>query len=75
MSASPNERLEEVRAELRAVVERLGDLAYEELRRAVEAGEARRPELERQLTRARHAVERALVVLGDADGGGDMPTP
>ncbi len=62
MSAS-DERLEEVRAGLAVMAERLADLAYEELRRAVEAGEERRPELERRLTRARHAVERAVAML------------
>jgi len=58
-----------VRLELAAIAERLGDLAYDELRRAVEAGEAKRPELERRLTRARHAVDRAGSILAARDGG------
>jgi len=53
-----------VRDELVHIGDRLGDLAYDELRRAVDAGETSRPELERRLTRARHAVERAVAILG-----------
>jgi hypothetical protein len=64
--------LDAVRADLASLAERLADLAYEELRRAVADGEGKRPELERRLTRARGAVERALAILRDtADGDGD----
>ncbi|MCU1495312.1 MAG: hypothetical protein JWO62_3076 [Acidimicrobiaceae bacterium] len=62
-----DEALEELRGELEALAERLGDLAYEELRRAVEEGETKRPERERRLTRARNAVERAVALLRAAD--------
>lgn|GEM_PF-727714 len=60
--------LDAIRAELASLAERIGDLAYEELRRAVADGEGKRPELERRLTRARGAVERAVGILR---GGGD----
>lgn len=62
-----DEAVDAVCSELEALVERLGDLAYEELRRAVEEGETERPELERRLTRARHAVERAVALLRGHD--------
>ena len=61
--------LDAIRAELASLAERIGDLAYEELRRAVADGEGRRPELERRLTRARGAVERAVGILQDGTGG------
>jgi len=60
--------IEEVRSELHRLAERLGDLAYEQLRRAVDDGATKRPELERRLTRARRAVERAAHLLGGDDG-------
>ena len=60
--------LDAIRAELASLAERIGDLAFEELRRAVADGEGTRPELERRLTRARGAVERAVGILqGAAD--------
>ncbi len=64
-----DDSVDEVREELAGLAERLGDLAYEELRRAVAAGEQVRPELERRLTRARRAVERAAAILSARDVG------
>ncbi len=61
--------LDAIRDELASLAERIGDLAYEELRRAVADGEGRRPELERRLTRARGAVERAVGILQDGTDG------
>jgi hypothetical protein len=55
--------LEEIRAGLVAVTERLDELALAVLHEAVEAGATTRPELERRLTRARHALERALALV------------
>ena len=60
-------QLEEVRDALGALAEQLADLALVALRDAVEAGETSRPPLERQLTRARHAVERAAAILAGAE--------
>ncbi len=67
-SGRPGE-LDAIRDELASLAERIGDLAYEELRRAVADGEGRRPELERRLTRARGAVERAVGILQDGTDG------
>ncbi|HLI15703.1 MAG TPA: hypothetical protein VKV23_06605 [Acidimicrobiales bacterium] len=50
--------------ELRALSERLDDVALDALRRAAEAGATARPPLERRVTRARHAIERAIALLG-----------
>jgi len=53
----------DVRARLATIAEELGDLAMTVLRDAVEAGADKRPELERRLTRARNAVEKAVHLL------------
>lgn len=63
----PAEELDGIRGELESLAERLSDLAIEVLREAVAAGETRRPETERRVTRARHAVERAVGILAGAD--------
>ncbi len=55
--------LEELQQEVLALVERLDDLALEVLRDAAASGAERRPEVERRLTRARHALERAVGLL------------
>jgi hypothetical protein len=66
-----NDVLGEVCAEIERLAERIGDLAVDELRRAVSAGEEKRPELERRLTRVRHGLERAAHLLGGRDGDDD----
>ena len=58
--------LESIISDLEGVRDRLGDVIFGELRRAIEAGETKRPDLERRLTRAAHAVDRALAVLRGA---------
>ena len=62
-AVSPPSDLDEIRYELSAIAERLADLAMDSLRQAIGEGESRRPDLERRLTRARHAVERAIGAL------------
>ncbi len=59
----------QIRDELASLAERLADLGIRSLREAIEVGETRRPEIERRLTRARHALERAIGML--SDGAGD----
>ncbi len=49
---------------LDALAEELADAALDALREAMAAGE-RKPELERRLTRARRAVERAASLVRD----------
>jgi hypothetical protein len=55
--------LDEVRAALDGIVERLDELAFDVLREASAAGRSTRPALERRLVRARNAVERARRLL------------
>lgn len=55
--------LEEVRAGLDGLVERLDELAFDVLREAAAAGRTSRPALERRIVRVRNALERARRLL------------
>jgi hypothetical protein len=59
--------LDDVRDRLTAISEELGDLSMQVLREALESGATARPDLERRLTRARNAVDKAAHLL-DATG-------
>lgn len=63
--------LDDIRERLSAIAEELSDRALDVLREAVARGETGRPAAERQITRARAAVERAVGILGGV-GGDDM---
>lgn len=65
------EELEAIREELAGLAERLATIGMDSLREAVTAGETRRPDLERRVTRARHAVERAAGILAGSEAGAD----
>jgi hypothetical protein len=65
--ASPSEELESIRSELSAIAERVADLAIQSLREAISERAKGRPPLERQLTRARNAIERAIAILAGAE--------
>lgn len=59
--------VEEIVSNLQGVSEDLADKALDALKEAHRVGEAKRPELERQLTQARRAVEKAIGVLSRLD--------
>ena len=59
--------VEEIVSNLQSVSEDLADKALDALKEAHRAGETKRPELERQLTQARRAVEKAIGVLSRLD--------
>lgn len=63
------EQLQGIVADLGAISERLDDLTTEVLREAVRSHATRRPDLDRRLTRARRAIERATLALSAADTG------
>ncbi len=50
--------------QLKQISEQLADQALTALKQAHAAGESKRPELERTLTQARRAVEKAISLLG-----------
>jgi hypothetical protein len=68
-----DDRIGEVTGELRAIVERLDEIAFDALREAVAEGQTARPELERRVVRARNAIDRALRILenGGLPGSAD----
>lgn len=55
--------LAEIAGLVEAAIERLDELVFRELRDAVGRGDAKRPEIERRMTRARNALRRALPLL------------
>ena len=48
---------------LKAISEQLADKALDALKQAHAAGESKRPEIERTLTQARRALEKAISLL------------
>ena len=63
--------VEDIRTRLAGIAEELADRALDVLREAVDRGETGRPDDERRLTRARAAVERAVMLLGGRGEGDD----
>ena len=61
------EKLEDIRDRLQDIAEELSDLGITALHEALEADgvEAKRPEIEKRLSRARRAVEKAASIVGD----------
>jgi hypothetical protein len=57
--------LDDVRTRLEGIAEELADMALTVLRDAVDQGADKRPDLEKRLTRARTAVEKAVNLLHD----------
>ncbi len=58
-------RLSEIRSRLESIAEELTEVSVEVLREAVEAGERKRPEIDKRLGQARRSVEKAARLLAD----------
>ena len=58
---------DEIRGRLEVIAEELADLAIVRLRESIDAGGSELPVDERRLTRARRAVEKAIVILREPD--------
>ncbi len=58
------EQLEDIISRLETIAEELNDYSMRILSDAIEAGETSRPPLEKQVSKARRAVEKALQHLG-----------
>ena len=52
---------------LAAIVEELDEIAFDRLRLAASEGQRARPDDDRELTKARRAVERAVALLRNLD--------
>lgn len=61
---SIEENSKQIVDQLKQISEQLADQALSALKQAHAAGESKRPELERTLTQARRAVEKAISLLG-----------
>ena len=61
---SMEENSKQIVGQLKQISEQLADQALSALKQAHAAGESKRPELERTLTQARRAVEKAISLLG-----------
>lgn len=62
-----DDSIDDLRGRLEVISDRLGDHIMATLRDALEAGEKSRPEIERVLSRARRAVDKAVLLLGQLD--------
>lgn len=58
---------DEICQRLEAISEELADLAMVRLKESIDAGGTELPVDEKRLTRARRAVQKAIVILADAD--------
>ncbi|MEO8364103.1 MAG: hypothetical protein ABI570_06960 [Ilumatobacteraceae bacterium] len=56
--------IDDLVAQLKSISDDLADKALDVLKQAHRAGESKRPEVERTLTQARRAVEKAVSLLG-----------
>ena len=63
VSDSTLHRMEDLRVRLESMSEELADLAIDVLRQAIDEGAGARPPLEKPLTQARRAVEKAARLL------------
>ena len=65
-----NEKLDAISDQLRAISDDLADIAIEALREAIDDKEfsGKRPEVERRVTRARRAVDKAAGILNESSG-------
>ena len=59
--------LDDIRGRLEGIAEELADLAIVRLRECVDAGTTELPIDEKLLTRARHAVEKAVHIISEVD--------
>ena len=62
---------DELRTRLETISEELADLAIIRLRESIDAGGHELPVDEKRLTRARRAVEKAIVLLSEPDDSMD----
>jgi len=57
--------IEEIRAQIENLVEKIADLAMQDLRERIDAGEEKSSSKEKQLIRARRSLEKASHLLSD----------
>ena len=55
--------IEEIRSQIEGLVEKIADLAMQDLRETIDAGEQKTSSKEKQLTRVRRSLEKASHLL------------
>ena len=69
-----NEKLDAIRDQLRVISEDLADIAIEALREAIDDKDfsGKRPEVEKRVSRARRAVDKAAGILNESSGSSNF---
>jgi len=57
--------IEEIRSQIEGLVEKIADIAMQDLRETIDAGEDKSSSKEKQLIRVRRALEKASHLLSD----------
>jgi DNA topoisomerase IB len=58
-----NSEIEEIRSQIEGLVERVADLAMQDLRETIDAGEVKSSSNEKELVRVRRSLEKASHLL------------
>ena len=69
-----NEKLDAISDQLRVISEDLADIAMEALREAIDDKDfsGKRPEVEKRVSRARRAVDKAAGILNESSGSSNF---
>lgn len=69
-----NEKLDAISDQLRVISEDLADIAIEALREAIDDKDfsGKRPEVEKRVSRARRAVDKAAGILNESSGSSNF---
>jgi len=59
--------MEEIRTQIDVLIEKVADLAMQDLRETIDAGEEKSSTKEKQLIRVRRSLEKASHLLSDLD--------
>ena len=59
--------MEEIRTQIDVLIEKVSDLAMQDLRETIDAGEEKSSTKEKQLMRVRRSLEKASHLLSDLD--------
>ena len=59
--------MEEIRTQIDVLIEKVADLAMQDLRETIDAGEEKSSTKEKQLMRVRRSLEKASHLLSDLD--------
>ncbi len=64
-----NNSFESLQERLREISDEIADLAMSDIRHSIDEGQNKTSDLEKRLTRARRAIEKAIHLLGTEEDG------